>query len=48
MADLDLIRQLEDRLGHPLEEIPEARFEQHNQAIAVGDWDSCRVGTAHH
>lgn len=32
MTDLDLIRQLGDRLGRPLEEIPEERFEQHIQA----------------
>jgi len=40
MSDLDLIRQLEDLLGHPLEEIPEAQFEQHNQAAFTRDWDS--------
>ncbi|MEY3298569.1 MAG: Leucinerich repeat, partial [Cyanobacteriota bacterium] len=40
MSDLALIRQLEDLLGQPLEEIPEARFERHNQAMATRDWDS--------
>ncbi|MBE7383927.1 MAG: leucine-rich repeat domain-containing protein [Leptolyngbya sp. SIO1E4] len=32
MSDLDLIRQLGDRLGRPLEEISEDRFTQHGQA----------------
>ncbi|MEM8643194.1 MAG: COR domain-containing protein [Cyanobacteria bacterium P01_G01_bin.54] len=32
MSDLDLIRQLGDRLGRPLAEISEDRFEQHVQA----------------
>ncbi|MGR3279039.1 hypothetical protein ACSYAD_28655, partial [Acaryochloris marina NIES-2412] len=32
MSDLDLIRQLGDRLGRPLEAISEERFEQHIQA----------------
>ena len=38
MSDLALIRQLEDLLGHPLEEIPESRFERHNKVMAW-DWD---------
>ncbi|OUC15462.1 MAG: hypothetical protein B0A82_06965, partial [Alkalinema sp. CACIAM 70d] len=40
MSDLDLIRQLGDLLGRPLEEIPEDRFERHIQAKNVRDWAS--------
>ncbi|MGF1569869.1 MAG: hypothetical protein ACFCVD_17665 [Nodosilinea sp.] len=40
MSDLDLIRQLADRLGRPLQELSEARFERHAQARAARDWNS--------
>lgn len=38
MSELDLIRQLGDLLGRPLEEIAEDRFEQHIQAKFTKDW----------
>jgi hypothetical protein len=37
MSELDLIRQLGDRLGRPLEEISEDRFERHVQARKARD-----------
>lgn len=42
MSDLDLIRELEDLLGHRLKEIPEARFEKNNQVMASRDWGGSR------
>ncbi len=40
MPDLDLIRQLGDLLGRPLDEISEAQFERHAEARAAQDWHS--------
>jgi internalin A len=38
MSDLDLIRELGDRLGRPLEEVSEDRFERHIQAKYTKNW----------
>lgn len=43
MADLDLIRQLGDLLGRPLEEISEERFERHAQAKYARDGAKDRI-----
>ncbi|MBD2462531.1 leucine-rich repeat domain-containing protein [Oscillatoria sp. FACHB-1407] len=39
MSELGLIHELGDRLGRPLEEISEDRFERHNQASYAQNWD---------
>ena len=43
MSDLDLIEQLGELLGRPLEELPEARFERHAQTKHLQDGSQERI-----
>ena len=38
MSDLDLIHQLGERLGRPLDVISEDRFKQHNRVYYTQNW----------
>jgi hypothetical protein len=40
MSDLDLMHQLGNLLGRPLEQLSEDQFERHAQARATWNWDS--------